>query len=91
MGNVNEKMVNSPAHYNNGSFEVIDEMMMVFGPEDTYKFCLMNAWKYRARAPYKGKWEEDMAKANRYLEYAKRIAETNNMDLPTFIHPTTGE
>lgn len=38
----------------------------------------MNAWKYRARAPYKGKFEEDMAKANTYLEMAKDIGNKNH-------------
>lgn len=68
-------VVKQPPHYKNGSFEVIDEMLIVFGPEKTFTFCVMNAWKYRARAPFKGNMEQDMDKANRYLEMAKQIAD----------------
>ena len=39
------------------------------------QFCRMNAWKYRARAPYKGKMEQDMDKANRYLEMAYEMSQ----------------
>lgn len=68
-----EDVVNGPSHYQHGSFEVIDEMVIMFGMEKTITFCQLNAWKYRARAPYKGKFDEDMAKANRYLEMAYEL------------------
>ena len=68
-------VVREPQHYKQGSFEVIDEMLIVFGPRKTFDFCIMNAWKYRARAPFKEKMEQDMDKANRYLEMAKQIAD----------------
>lgn len=73
-----EDMVEYPSHYQNGKYEVIDEMLIVFGPQKTYDFCILNSWKYRARAPFKGKTEEDMEKSSRYLEYAKWIADTYN-------------
>lgn len=66
-------VINEPEHYRQGTFEVIDEMLIVFGVSETVTFCKMNAWKYRARAPYKGKFDEDMAKANRYLEMANEL------------------
>lgn len=66
-------VVNEPSHYKHGSFETIDEMIIVFGVENTITFCRMNAWKYRARAPYKSNFEEDMKKANRYLEMAREL------------------
>lgn len=74
-GNIKEQedMVNDPSHYQHGAFEVIDEMVIMFGMEKTIVFCQLNAWKYRARAPYKNKFEEDMAKANRYLEMAYEL------------------
>lgn len=65
-----EQVVDQPDHYKHGTFEVIDELVMVFGLEATINFCLMNAWKYRARAPFKGKPEQDMEKADRYMQYA---------------------
>lgn len=74
-GNIKEQedVVNDPSHYQHGAFEVIDEMVIMFGMEKTIVFCQLNAWKYRARAPYKNKFEEDMAKANRYLEMAYEL------------------
>lgn len=70
-----EDVVREPQHYRHGTFEVIDEMIIVFGVEATMQFCRMNAWKYRARAPYKGKMEQDMDKANRYLEMAYEMSQ----------------
>lgn len=70
-----DEAVKQPLHYKQGIFEVIDEMLIVFGPQKTFDFCIMNAWKYRARAPYKNKQEEDMNKSHRYLEMAKQIAD----------------
>lgn len=76
-------VVREPEHYKQGSFEVIDEMLIVFGPQKTFDFCIMNAWKYRARAPFKEKMEQDMDKANRYLEMAKQIADAYDYTMPT--------
>ena len=73
--NAEEDVVREPQHYQHGIFEVIDEMIIVFGVEATMQFCRMNAWKYRARAPYKGKMEQDMDKANRYLEMAYEMSQ----------------
>lgn len=73
-------VVNEPNHYKHGTFETIDEMVIVFGIEDTIKFCRMNAWKYRARAPFKGNTEQDMAKANCYLEMAAKLEAIRNKD-----------
>lgn len=66
-------VVREPEHYKHGIFEVIDEMMIAFGPEAVYHFCICNAWKYKNRAPYKGNFEEDMKKADWYLTKAKEI------------------
>lgn len=94
-GTKEEDVVREPQHYQQGSFEVIDEMLIVFGPQKTFDFCIMNAWKYRARAPYKAKMEEDMNKSHRYLEMAKQIAdaykdESYGLDIP-HIHLIKGE
>lgn len=86
----NPDVVNEPEHYKHGTFEVIDEMLLVFGPQKTYDFCILNAWKYRSRAPYKGKTEEDMQKASRYMEMAYRIAKANDIDVPEFIREYEG-
>lgn len=70
-------VVKEPSHYRHGTFEVIDEMLLAFGPQRTYDFCILNAWKYRSRAPYKGKTEQDMAKADRYMDMAGQILKKN--------------
>lgn len=65
--------VNHPKHYQNeGGLETIDEMILLFGLEETMIFCKLNAWKYRARASKKGSEKEDLEKANWYiLKYAE--------------------
>lgn len=65
-----ESVVDDPNHYCAGTFEVIDEMVLAFGIDATINFCVLNAWKYRARAPYKGKLVQDLEKADRYMQYA---------------------
>ncbi|MBQ0112158.1 MAG: DUF3310 domain-containing protein [Bacteroidales bacterium] len=76
-----EDVVNNPSHYKHGKFEVIDEMLIVFGPQKTFDFCVLNAWKYRARAPYKNNMEQDMDKSSRYLEMALQIAEAYSLEV----------
>lgn len=72
-----EDPVKQPSHYKHGKYEVIDEMLLAFGPQRTYDFCIMNAWKYRSRALYKGNCEQDMAKADQYMSMAKEIIDNN--------------
>lgn len=69
-------VVNEPEHYKHGDFETIDEMIIMFGVEAVISYCKVNAWKYRARAPYKGNFEQDMDKANTYLKFALELEET---------------
>ena len=61
-------MVNEPPHYKQHAMECFDEMVEVFGVEAVKSYCKCAAWKYRYRAPYKGKFEEDNAKADWYLK-----------------------
>lgn len=61
-------MVNEPPHYKQHAMECIDEMLSVFGVAAVMAYCKCAAWKYRYRAPYKGKFEEDNAKADWYLK-----------------------
>lgn len=44
---------------------------------NTCKSAYYGGLNYRARAPFKGNPEQDMRKADEYLELAKRIADTN--------------
>lgn len=67
-------MVNKPPHYNRpGAMETIEEMELVFGTLKVQSYCIINAWKYRARAFSKGNPEEDMAKSDWYLKKAKEL------------------
>ena len=62
-----------PRHYLMSGIETFDEMILVFGVENVKSYCKVNAWKYRARAPYKGNQEKDMAKAAWYLQKLKEL------------------
>ena len=73
-------MVNQPPHYRARAKESIDEMLAVFGPKATFDFCVCNAWKYRYRAPFKGKQEEDDAKSDWYVKMAETIHEDYSLD-----------
>lgn len=65
--------VNHPNHYNKGKYEVIDVI------EDwNLGFHLDNAIKYIARAPYKGKFKEDIEKAIWYLQRKIKLEESKN-------------
>lgn len=61
-------MVNEPPHYRQHAMECFDEIVEVFGVKAAKSYCMCNVWKYRYRAPYKGKFEEDNAKADWYLK-----------------------
>ena len=61
-------MVDQPQHRRQHAMECIDEMVEVFGADAVISYCMCNVWKYRYRAPYKGKAEEDNAKADRYMQ-----------------------
>ena len=67
--------VNNPQHYKHGTLETFDEMRVVFGDERVRDFCICNAWKYRARAKYKGNEEEDLKKADWYINAAHALGE----------------
>ena len=75
--NVTEKEVidnvNHPSHYEKScSIECIDAMLVTFGPQAVYDFCVCNAFKYIWR--YKSKnGQEDLDKANWYIRYADTI------------------
>lgn len=70
-------MVNEPPHYRQHAMECFDEMVEVFGVEAAKSYCKCAAWKYRYRAPYKGKFKEDNAKADWYL---KKLSELDGKE-----------
>lgn len=65
--------VNSPNHYTQGRFETIEIIEEITkGYSDGYvAYCVGNALKYLARAPFKHEEPtEDLRKAAKYLEFA---------------------
>lgn len=65
--------VEHPNHYTQGRFETIEVIEEITqGYSDGYvAYCVGNALKYLARAPYKhAEPTEDLAKAERYIRYA---------------------
>ena len=69
------EQVNHPAHYKKNGKECIECMEEEFGPLAVYHFCLLNAFKYKWRAGYKddNTYEQDLAKAKWYEDYAKKL------------------
>lgn len=70
---MSQDMVNHPSHYNQFKREVIDEMRLMFGNSAVADFCRLSAYKYMRRADYKGKKEEDLAKAEWYMDYLDKM------------------
>lgn len=81
---INNASVNHPSHYNAHERECIVEMYVLFGLKKFITFCHMNAWKYRYRAGRKlgDTFDQDNAKADRYIEYAARAQEMAEWNLP---------
>ncbi len=66
-------MVNTPPHYKQYSFEPIDiitEVVKEYPPE--IGFHIGTTLKYLFRGPFKGKQQEDLAKAEYYLQRANK-------------------
>jgi len=80
----NIDMVNTPPHYTDGRFEVIDMMQSVYGAKEVIIFCELNAFKYRMRAGKKDatKIEEDIKKASWYEAKAKQLRQQTSNDSP---------
>lgn len=65
----------NPNHYKKYSFEVIDMMVKVYGPEHTAIYCEMNAFKYTMRVGLKPEQpvERDLEKRDWYLNKAAEL------------------
>lgn len=63
----------NPDHYNSQcSLECIDAMIMAFGPDHVYKWCVITAWKYMWR--YRNKnGVQDIEKARWYIDKAMEL------------------
>lgn len=67
-----EDAVNHPSHYNHGGVETIEIIKCQLTPEEFKGYLKGNILKYRDRHPYKGKAEEDLAKAKWYYDRLKQ-------------------
>ncbi len=65
----------NPAHYQNGSKEVWEMMVDIWGKDAFIKHCEMTAFKYRMRVGLKPEQpiERDLQKAKWYEEKAKQL------------------
>lgn len=65
----------NPDHYKQGSMEVIDMMIAIWGKEAVATYCEINAFKYRMRLGLKPEQpvERDLEKAKWYEEKAKEL------------------
>lgn len=71
--NKKEDLVNHPKHYADScSLECIEAMLVAFGAEATFDFCVCNAFKYLWRHKNKN-GEQDIEKANWYVNKAESI------------------
>lgn len=68
-----DDQVNSPAHYQHGGIETIDIIRAMLTADEFRGYLKGNIIKYRERAPYKGKTDEDYAKAKRYWQWLKEL------------------
>lgn len=83
--------VNHPQHYADScSIECIEAMLVAFGAEATFDFCVCNAFKYLWR--YKNKnGEEDIEKANWYVNKAENIFNAFSPKQPTILNASKYE
>lgn len=70
----------NPNHYKDGSMEVIDMMVKIWGIEKVIAHCEMTAFKYRMRAGKKPDQpiQRDLEKANWYINKAKELENGEN-------------
>lgn len=71
----NAQQVNHPSHYQKNGRECIDVMREQFGDKAVYWFCVLNAFKYKWRAGAKvgNSYDQDLAKAKWYENYADKL------------------
>ena len=62
-----EDIVNKPIHYTVGGYEALDVIRAKLTPEEYRGYCKGNALKYLMRANYKGHHDNDLQKADYYM------------------------
>lgn len=77
---IDKDMVNHPRHYTEHGMECIDEMILLYGKQETMSFCKLNAHKYRKRALYKG-GKEDQDKSDWYVKECAYLVSKSEREL----------
>lgn len=85
-----KEMVNHPQHYNDFDVEVIDMMSRIWGDKETAIFCKLNAFKYRMRAGLKNDANEDLKKADWYINKYHLLIDKHDINESNYteINPT---
>lgn len=65
---MSKEMINSPAHYNQGSMECIDAIVGAYGKDEARIFCKINAFKYLWRLGHKDEESQEIGKTKWYLD-----------------------
>ena len=65
--------INSPPHYQHGGIETIDIIRMALTEEQFIGYLKGNILKYRERAQFKGKADEDYKKAEWYYKKLQEV------------------
>ena len=66
-GNIMDDVINHPPHYMMGGIETLDVMRAKMSPDRFEGYLMGNVLKYLLRCEYKEKREEDIRKAQFYL------------------------
>lgn len=79
-------MVNHPPHYTNTSIECIDNMILIFGLDETAVHCAATCYKYLSRAELKDTYEENLAKAKWYYNKALELFHESGEYVPDYMN-----
>ena len=82
-----KEMVNSPAHYNQGSIECIDAMVSAFGAYSSAEFCKINAFKYLWRLGHKDDEAQEIGKIKWYLDKYLELKKSIEQKIEEPVHP----
>lgn len=72
--------VNKPSHYVKNGLQCINVIASIYGIDAAITFCECNAFKYLFRCNDKGKKDEDLAKAKKYLSMRDELKEKGRVD-----------
>jgi hypothetical protein len=61
--------VNHPPHYTQGGIECIEAIQAALTPEEFRGYCKGQVFKYIWRSNHKGNYDEDLRKANWYMQW----------------------